>query len=261
VPQDKNKMLVPDKVKAKAYAVPITAVSLLDGPFKTAMEADARYLLSIEPDRLLADFRNHAGLTEKAKRYGGWESSGLAGHSLGHYLSACALQYASTGDPRFLDKTKYIIDELAACQPSRNGYLGAIPKEDSIWAEVQKGNIRSRGFDLEWRMVALVHGAQNNGRVAGCYIYCNNQQALEIQKKFADWTGGIVKNLTDEQVQKMLVCEYGGMNEALVNTYALTGEKKYLDLSYVFHDRRVLDSLGMGNDVLPGNIPIPRSRN
>jgi DUF1680 family protein len=261
VPQDKNKMLVPDKVKAKAYAVPITAVSLLDGPFKTAMEADARYLLSIEPDRLLADFRNHAGLTEKAKRYGGWESSGLAGHSLGHYLSACALQYASTGDPRFLDKTKYIIDELAACQPSRNGYLGAIPKEDSIWAEVQKGNIRSRGFDLNgaWSPWYTVHKIMAG--LLDAYIYCNNQQALEIQKKFAEWTGTIVKNLTDEQVQKMLVCEYGGMNEALVNTYALTGDKKYLDLSYVFHDRRVLDSLGLGHDVLPGkhsNTQIPK---
>src|SRR6187431_2883754 len=92
VPEKKNKMQVPDAVAAKAFAVPVDKVVLLDGPFKKAMEADAAYLLTIEPDRLLADFRNHAGLKAKAERYGGWESSGLAGHTLGHYISACALQ-------------------------------------------------------------------------------------------------------------------------------------------------------------------------
>lgn len=261
VPAQQNKMRVNDEVKMKAYAVPLSAVQLLDGAFKTAMEADAKYLLTIEPDRLLSDFRSHAGLTPKAQRYGGWESSGLAGHTLGHYLSACALQYASTGDTRYLDRTTYIVNELAECQPARKGYLGAIPKEDSIWAEVQKGNIRSRGFDLNgaWSPWYTVHKIMAG--LLDAYLYCNNVQALEVQKKFADWTSTIVQNLNDEQVQKMLLCEYGGMNEAMVNTYAITGDKKYLQLSYVFHDKRVLDSLATGHDVLPGkhsNTQIPK---
>jgi DUF1680 family protein len=261
VPEKKSKMQVADAVAVKAFAVPVGKVSLLDGPFKKAMEADAAYLLKIEPDRLLADFRAHAGLKPKAERYGGWESSGLAGHTLGHYLSACALQYTSTGNTVFLDKVNYVVEELALCQPSRNGYLGAIPKEDSTWAEVQKGNIRSRGFDLNgaWSPWYTVHKVMAG--LLDAYLYCHNNKALALQTKFADWTENLLKDLTDEQLQKMLLCEYGGMNEALVNTYALTKDKKYLALSYKFHDKRVLDSLALGKDVLPGkhsNTQIPK---
>lgn len=94
-----TRMKVQPRVPVKAYAFNLAQVKLLDSPFKVAEQADTKYLLKIEPDRLLADFREHSGLTAKAKRYGGWESSGLAGHTLGHYLSACALAYASTGNP------------------------------------------------------------------------------------------------------------------------------------------------------------------
>ena len=126
------KMKIKPVVPVKAWSFNLQDVQLLDGPFKTAMEADVRYLLLIEPDRLLADFRDHAGLKAKGERYGGWENSGLAGHSLGHYLSACAMHYGVTHDKQFLDKVNYIVDELAECQPKRNGYVGAIPKEDSV---------------------------------------------------------------------------------------------------------------------------------
>ncbi len=261
VPQQTNKMQVADKVPAKAYAIPLQEVTLLNGPFKKAMEADAAYLITIDPDRLLSDFRSHAGLQPKAEKYGGWESSGLAGHTLGHYLSACALQFASTGDKAFLDKVNYIVDELEICQPLRNGYLGAIPKEDSIWAEVQKGNIHSRGFDLNgaWSPWYTVHKIMSG--LLDAYLYCNNSKALAIQEKFADWAGAIVNNLTDEQLQAMLACEYGGMNEVLANTYVITNNQRYLALSYKFHDRRVLDSLAIGKDVLAGkhsNTQIPK---
>ena len=102
-----------------AYPFSVRDVRLLDGPFKGAMEADARYLLVIEPDRLLSEFRVHAGLSARAPKYGGWESSGLAGHTLGHYLSACSMQYASTGDTVFRQRVAYIVDELWACQQAR----------------------------------------------------------------------------------------------------------------------------------------------
>jgi len=262
VPEKKQPLMKVKPVTGiKAYSFNLSEVQLLDGPFKKAMEADARYLLTIEPDGLLADFREHAGLKAKGKRYGGWESSGLAGHTLGHYLSACAMQYASTGDKRYLDKVNYIITELEECQPKRHGYLGAIPKEDSIWAEVAKGNIRSRGFDLDgaWSPWYTVHKIMAG--LLDAYLYCNNAKALTIEKGMADWTANTLKNLGDSLIQRMLLCEYGGMNEVLVNTYALTGDKKYLDLSYKFHDRRVLDSLANQADILPGkhsNTQIPK---
>ena len=53
---------VPDKVALEAVPFPLEAVRLLDGPFKQAMQLDAQYLLSLDADRLLHNFRVTAGL-------------------------------------------------------------------------------------------------------------------------------------------------------------------------------------------------------
>ncbi len=256
------RMKVKPKVPVKAYSFNLKDVKLLESPFKEAMQADVNYLLQIEPDRLLSEFRAHSGLPVKAKKYGGWEDSGLAGHSLGHYLSACSMEYASSGNPEFLKRVDYIVDELDTCQKARKtGYIGAIPREDTVWAEVSQGNIRSRGFDLNsaWAPWYTVHKIMSG--LLDAYLYCNNAKALKIEIGLSDWTGETIKDLTDEQMQKMMLCEYGGMNDVLVNTDALTGNKKYLDLSYRFHDRHILDSLAHQKDILPGrhsNTQIPK---
>ncbi len=260
--QNDTRVKVKTAVPVRAYSFAPGDVKLLDSPFKTAQEADTRFLLGLKPDRLLSQFRTHSGLKPKGNIYGGWESSGLAGHSLGHYLSAMALHYAATNDPEFKKRVDYVVDELADCQQARKtGYVGAIPKEDTVFAEVSKGIIRSRGFDLNgaWSPWYTVHKVMAG--LLDAYLYAGNTKALTIETGMADWTGDILKNLTDEQIQQMLLCEYGGMNDVLVNTYALTGNKKYLDLSYKFHDRRVLDSLSHQRDILPGrhsNTQIPK---
>ena len=111
-------------VAPQAQPFPLSQVRLLDGPFRDAMLRDQNYLLSLEPDRLLSWFRKEAGLQPKGEVYGGWESQGIAGHTLGHYLSACSHMYASTGDRRFLDRVNYIVGELAVCQQANgNGYV------------------------------------------------------------------------------------------------------------------------------------------
>jgi uncharacterized protein len=250
-------------VDMQAYAFHLSEVQLLESPFKQAEQADLRYLLLLQPDSLLSQFRTHAGLKPKAQKYGGWESSGLAGHTLGHYLSACAMHYAVSKDPEYLKRVNYIVDQLEECQVARKtGYIGAIPREDSVFMEVSQGNIRSRGFDLNgaWSPWYTIHKVMSG--LLDAYLYCNNDKALKVEQGMADWAEGILKNLNDEQIQKMLLCEYGGMNDVLVNTYAFTGNKKYLDLSYKFHDKRILDSLALGVDVLPGkhsNTQVPKA--
>jgi len=108
----------------------LTAVRLLDGPFKQAQETDKRYMLSLDPDRLLAPYLREAGLKPKAASYGNWENTGLDGHIAGHYLSALALMYASTGDTKIKDRMEYIIAELDKCQESNSdGYLAGIQGE------------------------------------------------------------------------------------------------------------------------------------
>ncbi len=257
-----SRMKVPLQVPIKAYAFKLSDVRLLPGPFYEAMKADEQYLRSIDADRLLSEFRVHAGLKAKAPKYGGWEDSGLAGHTLGHYLSAISMLYASTGDIDFLNRSTYIVTELAACQQARKtGYMGAIPREDSLWNEVKAGVIKSRGFDLNgaWSPWYTVH--KIFAGLLDAYLYCGNGKALELAEGLADWTGTIVGGLTEAQMQEMLLCEYGGMNDALVNLYAITGKDKYLDLSYRFYDKKILDPLAAGEDKLAGkhsNTQIPK---
>ncbi|TWR27257.1 glycoside hydrolase family 127 protein [Mucilaginibacter achroorhodeus] len=257
-----KRMKVAPVVPVKAYSFNLTDVKLLPSPFKTAMDADVAYLLKVEPDRLLSSFRTHSGLKAKGKLYEGWESSGLAGHTLGHYLSAVSMHYASTGDKEFLKRANYLVSELNECQVARKtGYIGAIPKEDTIWAEVSKGDIRSRGFDLNggWSPWYTVHKVMAG--LLDAYLYCNNKQALTICEKMADWTGETIKNLDDKKLQEMLLCEYGGMAETLTNLYAINGNKKYLELSYKFYDKKILDPLAERKDILPGkhsNTQIPK---
>jgi hypothetical protein len=109
-------------------------VRLLDGPFADAQSRGARYLLSLDADRLLHNFRVNAGLVPKAPVYGGWESEEpwvsirCHGHTLGHYLSAVAMMHAATGDARFDERAAYVVTELRACQQARGyGLVCAFP--------------------------------------------------------------------------------------------------------------------------------------
>jgi len=257
-----TRMTIKPKIDIKAYTFDLSDVHLLESPFKDAMEKDAAYMLVLEPDRLLSGFRSHSGLKPKGALYGGWESSGLAGHTLGHYLSALSMQYASTQNPEFLKRVNYIVSQLRECQLARKtGYVGAIPKEDTVWAEVKSGNIKSGGFDLNggWSPWYTVHKVMAG--LLDAYLYCNNKEALTVCEGMADWTGETIGGLSDDKLQKMLLCEYGGMAETLANLYGITGNKKYLDLSYKFYDKRILDPLAEKKDILAGkhsNTNIPK---
>lgn len=265
VPEKNNpKIKAPTKVPIQAYAFNLKKVKLLDGsPFKKAMDLDAEYLLDIKPDRLLHRFHKHAGLPTKDSLYGGWENSGLSGHTLGHYLSACAMMYASTDNPEFKKRVDYIVDELERCQIARKtGYIGAVEKEDTIFGKLAKGDITSRGFDLNggWSPFYVVH--KNMAGLVDAYLYCDNAKALKVVSAFADWVGNTVNNLNAEQLELMLTCEYGGMNDVLTAVYAITGNKKYLDLSYKFHDKFVMEKLAQKIDPMPGkhsNTNVPKA--
>jgi len=253
----------PEVVSFRALPFSLTDVILLDGPFLHATELNRKILLGYEPDRLLAKFYSEAGLKPKAEHYLGWEDESLAGHSLGHYLSACSMMYQTTGDSRFLERVIYIADELKLIQDADgDGYIGAFPNGKKVFEEeVAKGNIRSKGFDLNgiWAPFYTQHKVLAGLRDA--YHLCGNKTALEVEKRFADWIGSIVIPLNDEQVQKMLYCEHGGISEALADLYADTEDEKYLKISRIFYHKAVLDPLKEGDDILPGrhaNTNIPK---
>ncbi len=255
-----------DKVKNKiniiAHPFDLNDVRLLDSPFKHAMELDGKYLLSLDPDRLLCDYRKDAGLKPKGESYGGWEKEGIAGHTLGHYLSACSMMYASTDDKRFKDRVDYIIDDLDTCQKANgNGYVAGIPNGKKIFAEVAEGIIHTKPFDLNGGWVPWYNLHKLFAGLLDANHFCKNEMALKIAEKLGDWTYNETKNLDHAQVQQMLACEQGGMNEAMAELYARTGNKKYLKLAYLFHMDAVLNPLSERKDILNGihsNTQIPK---
>jgi hypothetical protein len=253
----------PEVIEFRVLPFDLNEVKLLDGPFLHASELQAKILLSYEPDRLLSRFYTEAGLKPKAEHYMGWENESLAGHSLGHYLSACSMVYRSTGDERYLERVNYIVGELKHLQDSDGtGYIGAFPKGKKVFEEeVAKGDIRAKGFDLNgiWSPFYTIHKMMAGLRDAN--ELCGNEQALEVEKKFTGWLGKVVDSLSDEQIQKMLKCEYGGMSETLADLYADTKDENFLRLSQLFYDKAILDSLKLRKDILPGkhsNTIIPK---
>ncbi len=250
---DNGKDKVAAAVKMKVQAFPLEEVRLLDGPFKRAIDLDGQYLLSLEADRLVHNFRVNAGISSSAQPLGGWEAPEceLRGHFVGHYMSACAQMYAATGDTRFKDKGRAVVQALAQCQDRLGGgYLSAFP--ESFIDRVEK---RVQVWAPYYTLHKIFAGLED------MYVYCDDAQALQMAEKFGDWAIARNSRLTDAQMQAMLGTEQGGMNETLANLYALTGEKKYLEISLRFNHHRVLDPAERGEDRLTGlhaNTQFPK---
>jgi DUF1680 family protein len=247
-----------------AQPLPLTAVRLTGGPLKRAQDLDAEYLLQLQPDRMLAFYRQRAGLAAKAEPYGGWDGDGrnLTGHIAGHYLSAVSLMWAATGEPRFKERAEYVVDELKAVQDKHgDGFLFAQQGARECFDRIVKGEIRSAPFDLNglWVPWYVLHKTMAGLRDA--YRYTGNRVALDVGLKAGAWVEGVLAKLDDAQVQAMLATEQGGMAEVLADLYADTGERRWLVLSHRFDHHAVLDPLKRQEDHLSGlhgNTNIPK---
>lgn len=243
-------------------AFKLNCVKVTGGPLKAAMDLNKEYLLQLEPDRLLSRFREYAGLEPKAKNYEGWEAQGISGHTLGHYLSGCAMMFASTEDKRFLERVNYIVEELEECQMSNgNGYMGGVPRGRELFEEIKSGDIRSQGFDLNGGWVPLYSIHKVFAGLKDAYHLANNQKALQVEEKLGLWLVDVFSDLTHEQIQAVLHCEFGGMSEVLADLAVDTGDDRFWSLSEQFHHEEVLNPLANGLDQLAGrhaNTQIPK---
>ena len=235
-------------------------VRLGEGPFLDAQRRDADYLLTLEPDRMLANFRINAGLAPKARVYGGWESVEpwisirCHGHTLGHFLGAVACMYQSTGDARFADRVDYIVTELAACQKARGDGLicafpdGAAPLLDSLAGKEFAG--------VPWYTMHKVMAGLRDA-----HIHRGSRNALDVLVSLTDWIAHACSSVSDAGFQKMLDREHGGMVEVLVDVSDLTGEPRHLALAKRFVHRAVAEPMARREDVLDGlhaNTQIPK---
>jgi uncharacterized protein len=243
-----------ERVSWNAIPFPLQQVRLGEGPCKVAMEADRRYLRSLPPDRLLHTFRITAGIPTSAPPLGGWEAPDceLRGHYVGgHYLSACALMYAACGDEELKANATTVVTGLGTCQTAlKSGYLSAFPVDFFD---------RLRERQPVWAPFYTIHKIMAG--LLDMYVYCGNEQALDIVQKMAGWVALYADSLSYEHMQRVLGTEFGGMGEVLCNLYAVTGKQEYLDLAQRFDKRQFLDPLAAHRDELKGlhvNTHIPQ---
>jgi DUF1680 family protein len=259
--------LTPDAMEQQllqATPLPLHDVRLTGGPLLVAQQLDGKYLLDLEPERMLAYYRKEAGLPTAAEPYGGWDGGGrnLTGHVAGHYLSAVSLMWAATGDPRFKERADLVVRGLQEVQDAHgDGYLCALEGGRECWADVRQGNIRSGGFDLNglWAPWYTLHKTFAGLRDA--YRFTDNPTALAIEIKFAAWVESLLAPLNTTQIQKMLETEFGGMNEVMVDLYADTQDPRWLNLSYKFEHLAITGPLALHQDILPGkhgNTQVPK---
>jgi len=259
--------LLPADSSAAVSAAPIQLFPLADvrlgaSPFLDAQRTDLHYILEMEPDRLLAPFLREAGLPPRQPSYGNWESSGLDGHLGGHYLSALALMYASTGDAEVLRRLNYFVAELKRCQQQNgNGYIGGIPDGSTAWQAIARGELHADNFSVNGKWVPWYNLHKLYAGLRDAYQYGGNADARDMLVAMADWALELTSHLSELQMQAMLRSEHGGMNEVLADVAQLTGQRKYLDLAIRFSQPSLMQPLAQGRDQLTGmhaNTQIPK---
>ena len=257
-------------------------VTLLDSPFKKAMDTNNALLLKYDVDRLLTPFIREAGLTKKSGKYYNWTSShpsfsnwglsswSLEGHVGGHYLTALALAYAATDDQAMKTKLKerldYMLDILKDCQDAykdntagMKGFIGGQPITQ-IWTGLYKNDLTAFRQYGGWVPFYCQHKVLAGLRDA--WLYSGSELARDLFKGLCDWSVNVVSKLSESDMQNVLGWEHGGMNEPLADAYRLFGEVKYLNAAVKYcHQYEVNGMQTLNKSFLDGqhaNTQVPK---
>jgi DUF1680 family protein len=220
-------------------------VRLQDGPLKQSVEWNRNYMMRLSVDRLLHTFRLNAGLPSSAQPLGGWEAPNveLRGHFVGHYLSACGLMYAATGDQEIKAKGDQIVSALAVCQKSlgSSGYLSAFPSELFDRLDALK-RVWAPFYTLHKIMAGLLD----------MHTQASNAESLEVLLGLARWVDTWTASKTPEHMQEILDNEFGGMNEVLYNLAGVTRDDRWAVVGDRFTKIKFFNPLAVRKDELRG---------
>ena len=264
-----TKIVVNPVQPAQRTLFSLTDVRLGDSQFKDIQELDHAYLLSLEPERLLSWFRREAGLAPDAPAYPFWESEDvwgggpLAGHIMGFSLSSMSMMYEATGDEALKRKIEKMVRGLKEGQDAQgDGYLLATINGRRIFEEVVSGKFTTNNPTINgvWEPVYIMNKIMLG--LYNAYLSCDLPQAKDVLVKMADWFGyQVLDKLTYEQIQELLVCEHGSINESYITVYEITGDKKYLKWAKLLNDEDMLIPAAEERDILNGwhaNTQIPK---
>jgi uncharacterized protein len=259
-PFDTDLELALHPVTARAVPFPMAQVRLLpNSVYHDAQEWNRGYMRRLDADRMLYTFRANAGLpVGGAKPLGGWEqpdngqrSSELRGHFTGHFLSASALLYASTGDNAARAKADYMVAELTRCQEKLGGrYLSAFPT--SWWDRLEKG-------ERVWAPFYTIHKIMAG--MWDMYRLAHNKQALKVLEGMSAWADEWTAPKTHQHMQQILTVEFGGIAEMLYHLAAETNDARWGRVGDRFQKRSFINPLALHRDELRGlhvNTHIPQ---
>ena len=249
-----NKDLIkvkPDILSSPLEEFSMKNVTLLDSYELNAFKKEVNYLKSLDANRLMRGFGDISGRKINAQKYGGWETSAIQGHTLGHYLTAVSQAFVSSGDKELKKITDYMISVLGDCQ-LKNGYLHAIP--ESHFDQIENGN--TSGTWVPWYSMHKILAG-----LIDVYTFTGNKDALKIASKLGDWVYSHTSKWTEETQKTVLNVEYGGMNDCLYNLYKYTKSENHLSAAHSFDEMSLFQPLFEGKDILNGkhaNTTIPK---
>ena len=241
--------------------VPLKEVRLTDGPFLHSEQTNLKYLLALDADKLLAPLRREAGIKSKVESYGNWENTGLDGHMLGHYLTALAFMFSATANEQIKARLDYVLTELQKIQQAQQGYLGGVPGSKALWQHIQQGQIEADLFSLNKHWVPFYNIHKTFAGLRDIYLQTGDKRAKTLLLNYGNWLKKLVKNLSPQQIQQMLLTEHGGMNEVLADMAVIFDDNSYMQLAKDFTELRILEPLLKGEDQLTGlhaNTQIPK---
>lgn len=237
---------------AKVFPFSGTSVTLNSSWIRQREDLNTKYVISLDPDRLLHNFKVNAGLPSTAKPLEGWEAPqiGLRGHFTGHYLSAVSRLVGKYKDPLLAKRVSYMTDELFKCQQAfGNGYLGAFSEKEFDVLETE--------FKGVWAPYYTYHKIMQG--LLDVYIHTGNKKAYEIVVNMASYVDKRMSKLDKGTIEKVLYTadanppnEAGAMNEVLYKLYKISKNPKHLSLAKIFDRDWFLTPLAKNKDILSG---------
>lgn len=218
----------------------LNSVDVTDPYYDNASAKDIAYLKEFDAERLLSRFRETAGLnTLGIKPYIGWEDSYIGGHTLGHYLTACAQAYQSADNPEdrewMKNRLSYLIDQLKLCQDAvGTGFLFGAQIQDKNKIEKQFDIMEGKDNGNNWVPWYTMHKILSG--LVDVYKFTEDEDALTVASSLGDWIYNRVSKWDTATQRRVLNIEYGGMNDCLYELYKFTDKEEHAKAAHMFDE-------------------------